>query len=78
LRQATAALAPATVESLYVASIAAVDTAVINDVNNKLLAFKNDQARDFYVENAGAANLVEDLSDQELHEVLAALSSFEK
>ncbi len=78
LRQATSALAPATVESLYVASIGTVDTAVVNDVDASILAFNNDQAEEFYVENAGATALVEDLSDQELHQVLAALSSVDK
>jgi hypothetical protein len=78
LRQATSALASATVESLYVASVAASDTAVINDVNKSLLPFNNVQAEEFYVENAGTTTLVEDLSDQELHQVLAALSSVEK
>jgi hypothetical protein len=78
LRQATSSLAVATVESLYVASVAASDTAVINDVNNSLLSFNNEQAQEFFVENARATTLVEDLSDQELHQVLAALSSVEK
>jgi hypothetical protein len=78
LRQATSSLAVATVESLYVASVAASDTAVINDVNNSLLSFNSDQAEEFFVENARATTLVEDLSDQELHQVLAALSSVEK
>ncbi len=78
LRQATAALAPATVESLYVASVAMADTAVLSDMNGSLLAINNDQAEEFYLANARPSTLVEDLSDQELHEVLAALSSVEK
>jgi hypothetical protein len=78
LRQATSALATATVDSLYVASIATVDTAAVNDLDPNILAFNNDQAEEFYVQNAGATALVEDLSDQELHQVLAALSSVDK
>jgi hypothetical protein len=78
LRQATSALTAATVESLYVASIAVPDTAVINDVHNSLLSFDREQAEEYYVENARTATLVEGLSDQEFHQVLAALSSVEQ
>jgi len=77
LRQATAALAPATVESLYVASVAANDTATMGDIDKNLRAFNHATAEEYYVENAPTTTLVEDLSDQELHEVLAALSSVE-
>jgi hypothetical protein len=78
LRQATAALAPATVESLYVASAMVPDTAVVREIDSKLLAVNSTRAEDFYVENAAAGTLVEDLSDQEVREVLAALSTGEK
>ncbi len=78
LREATAGLATATVESLYVASMAVPDTALINDVHRSLETYARDQAEEFYVERVGTTTLVEGLSDQELHQVLAALSSVEK
>lgn len=77
LRQATASLAPATVESLYVASVAVRDTATLGEIERKLQEFNYATAEEYYVENAPATTLVEDLTDQELHEVLAALSSVE-
>jgi hypothetical protein len=78
LRQATAALPEAAVESLYVASVAVSDTAVIGEINKSLLALNDEKAAEFFVEHAAEGTLVEDLSDQELREVLAALSSVEK
>jgi hypothetical protein len=78
LRQATAVLSPAAVESLYVASVMEPDTAVVKEINRNLLAVNSEKAEEFYVENAMERTLVEDLSDQELREVLAALSTVEK
>jgi hypothetical protein len=78
LRQATAGLSEAAVESLYVASVAAPDTAVIGEINKSLIALNDEKAAEFYVEHAAERTLVEDLSDQELREVLAALSTVEK
>jgi hypothetical protein len=78
LRQATAALTEADVESLYVASVAVSDTAVIGEINKSLLALNDEKAAEYYVDHAGEGALVEDLSDQELREVLAALSTVDK
>ncbi len=77
LRQATAALAPADIESLYVSSVAVNDTATLSDIERNLHALNRTAAQEYYVENALTSTLVEDLSDQEVHEVLAALSSVE-
>lgn len=77
LRQATAALPAATIDSLYVASVADRDTATMTDLDRNLLAVTDASAEEYYLEHAQTSALVEDLSDQELHEVLATLSTVE-
>jgi len=75
LRQATASLESAAVESLYVASVAVHDTAIIGEIAKSLTPANHVEATDYYLEHAPASALVNDLTDQEFNEVLAALTS---
>jgi hypothetical protein len=74
-REVALAMPPSAVDSLYVASLASGDTAFVSGLEADLLQVPNDLAREYYLEYGGTSNLVEDLSDQELKEVLAVLSS---
>ena len=51
------------------------DTAFVGGLETDLLRLPSDLAREYYVENGSTSTLVEDLSDQEMREVLAVLSS---
>ena len=62
-------------ESLYVASVAVHDTAIIGEIAKNLTPTNHVEATDYYLEHAPASALVDDLTDQEINEVLAALTS---
>ncbi|MBK7257156.1 MAG: hypothetical protein IPI01_05005 [Ignavibacteriae bacterium] len=74
-RDVAMAMPPSAVDSLYVASLASGDTAFVGGLETDLLRLPSDLAREYYVENGSTSTLVEDLSDQEVREVLAVLSS---
>lgn len=69
------AMPPSAVDSLYVASLTSGDTAFTSGLEADLLRVPGELARDYILENNGTSGLVEDLSDQEMREVLAVLSS---
>jgi len=75
LREVAMALPPTAVDSLYVASLTTADSAIAGAVEGEILQVPSDDAREYYLENAGATTLVNDLSEQELREVLAVMSS---
>jgi hypothetical protein len=74
-RDVAMAMPPSAVDSLYVASLTTGDTAFVGGLETDLLRLPTDLAREYYVENGSTSTLVEDLSDQEMREVLAVLSS---
>jgi hypothetical protein len=74
-RDVAMAMPPSAVDSLYVASLTAGDTVFVAGLETDLLRLPSDLAREYYVANGSTSTLVEDLSDQEMREVLAVLSS---
>jgi hypothetical protein len=74
-RDVAMAMPPSAVDSLYVASLTAGDTVFVSGMETDLLRVSSDLAREYYVANGSTSTLVEDLSDQEMREVLAVLSS---
>ncbi len=75
LQEVAMALPPSAVDSLYVASLTSNDTTFSGTVDGDFLQFSGDFASEYYLEHAGTAMLVEDLTDQELREVLVVLSA---
>jgi len=74
-REVAMAMPPTAVDSLYVASLASTDTMTARGVEKDIFQVPADYAREYYLENTGTVTLVDDLSEQELREVLAVLSS---
>jgi hypothetical protein len=74
-RDVAMAMPPSAVDSLYVASLTTGDAEFAGGLETDLLRLPSDLAREYYVENGSASTLVEDLSDQEMREVLAVMSS---
>jgi hypothetical protein len=74
-REVAMAMPPTAVDSLYVASLATTDTMTSRGVEKDIFQVPADLAREYYLENTGTFTLVNDLSEQELREVLAVLSS---
>ena len=75
LREVALAMSPSAVDSLYVSSLATEDTMFSRTVEEDIFQVPSDFAQEYYLENAVPSTLVADLSEQELHEVLAELSS---
>jgi len=75
LREVTLALPPSAVDSLYVASLTTTDTMLAAAVETDILEVSTDDVGEYYLEHAGTSTLVSDLTEQELREVLVALSS---
>ncbi|MCC6397605.1 MAG: hypothetical protein IT282_11360 [Bacteroidetes bacterium] len=75
LREVTLALPPSAVDSLSVASLTTTDTMFAATVEKDILEVPTDDAREYYIEHTGTSTLVSDLTEQELREVLVALSS---
>ncbi len=75
VKEVAQALPVRTVDSLYVAMIASADSATASTFEEQVLAMPVDQAREYYVVQAGTRTLLEDLSEQEVRDVVARLGS---
>ena len=74
-REVALAMPPSAVDSLYVASLASGDTAFVRGLEADLMQVPKILRGSTIWNTAWTSALVEDLSDQELKEVLAVLSS---
>jgi len=75
LREVALAMPPSAVDSLYIASVTVSDTAFANAIERDILEVPTEYAREYYLENTGTATLISELSEQELRDVLAVMSS---
>lgn len=73
--EVTRVLPSTTVDSLLVASLESPDSATAKSLEEQMFAFPVELAREYYVEQSGMQELVDDLSDQELRDVIARLGS---